>query len=52
MSAIDLENRLVVCRSCLKTISDSCGRNVVHLRGLLKAKDGYVDWESIPDLLL
>ena len=51
--AIDLENRRVVCRSCQKTISDSCGRrNVVHLRGLLKAKDGHVDWESIPDLLL
>jgi hypothetical protein len=51
--AIDLESRRVVCRSCQKTISDSCGRrSVVHLRGLLKAKDGHVDWESIRDLLL
>ena len=54
--AVDLENRRVVCRSCLKTISDSCGRrNVVHLRGLLKAyakNPQNVDWDSIQDLLL
>ena len=54
--AIDLENRSVTCRSCLKRISDSCGRrSVVHLRGLLKAdakNPQNVDWESIRDLIL
>lgn len=51
--AVDLQQRLVVCRSCLKPIPATCKRRAVtHLRSLLLAPDHQVDWASISDLLI
>ena len=50
---IDLEQRKVVCLVCRRPVGKGCRSAAVrHLRGLLNANPGHVDWGSIPDLLL
>ena len=50
--AIDRQQGVIRCRSCLKPISMRCKRrNVLHLRSLLMAPEGQTDFDSIPDLI-
>ena len=48
--AIDLERRVVICRTCQREVpANNRRRAVTHLRGLLSLDPSVVDWDGCRD---